>query len=90
MLPEVWGWIRRERMKRSAFVRNFDGGKSGLPNGELPECERGLINVIGFHSHRTTTKPYLRSAWMPPDLQPSQSPTGSTSALLEAGRGAAL
>jgi hypothetical protein len=48
MLPEVRVWTRHEMMKRVAFFKDMKGFKSGLPDSELPECERKLINVIGF------------------------------------------
>ena len=49
MLPPIRNWTRDEMMKRVAFFRNLKGSKTGLPDSELLECERELINVIGFH-----------------------------------------
>lgn len=78
MLPEVRVW---------AFFKDLKGFESGLPDGELPESERELINVIGFQpSSDERARPYLRSARMPPVLRPSRSLRGSTSALLNASR----
>jgi hypothetical protein len=49
MIPATRNWTRDEMMKRVAFFRNLKGSKTGLPDSDLPECERELINVIGFH-----------------------------------------
>src|ERR1700733_9943297 len=49
MIPAVRSWTRDEMMKRVAFFRDLKGSKTGLPDSNLPECERELINVIGFH-----------------------------------------
>jgi hypothetical protein len=49
MLPAIRNWTRDEMMKRVAFFRDLKGSKGGLPDSHLPECERELINVIGFH-----------------------------------------
>ena len=48
MLPAIRNWTRDEMMKRVAFFRDLKGSKTGLPDSDLPECERELINVIGF------------------------------------------
>lgn len=48
MMPELRPWTRQEMMKRVAFFKDLKGSKSGLPDSDLPECERELINVIGF------------------------------------------
>lgn len=48
MIPELRTWSRDEMMKRVAFFRDLKGSRSGLPDSHLPECERELINVIGF------------------------------------------
>jgi hypothetical protein len=48
MLPDVKVWTRDEMLKRVAFFKDLKGSKRGLPDSELPECERELINVIGF------------------------------------------
>ena len=49
MMPAIRNWTRDEMMKRVAFFRDLKGSKTGLPDSDLPECERELINVIGFH-----------------------------------------
>jgi hypothetical protein len=49
MIPAIRNWTRDEMMKRVAFFRDLKGSKAGLPDSNLPECERELINVIGFH-----------------------------------------
>lgn len=48
MLPETRVWTRDEMMKRIALFRNLKGARTGLPDSHLPECDRELINVIGF------------------------------------------
>ncbi len=48
MIPEIRVWTRDEMLKRVAFFKDLAGSKTGLPDSELPECERELINVIGF------------------------------------------
>ena len=48
MIPAVRSWTRDEMMKRVAFFKDLKGSKTGLPDSNLPECERELINVIGF------------------------------------------
>ena len=48
MIPAVRCWTRDEMMKRVAFFKDLKGSKTGLPDSDLPECERELINVIGF------------------------------------------
>jgi len=48
MIPAMRTWSREEMMKRVAFFKDLKGSKGGLPDSNLPECERELINVIGF------------------------------------------
>jgi hypothetical protein len=48
MLPETRVWTREEMMQRVALFANLKGGRTGLPDSHLPECDRELINVIGF------------------------------------------
>ena len=48
MIAEMRVWTREEMMRRVAFFKDLSGSKGGLPDSELPECERELINVIGF------------------------------------------
>lgn len=48
MIPAVRSWTRDEMMKRVAFFKDLKGSKTGLPDSDPPECERELINVIGF------------------------------------------
>jgi hypothetical protein len=48
MIPAIRNWTRDEMMKQGAFFRDLKGSKGGLPDSNLPECERELINVIGF------------------------------------------
>ena len=35
-------------MKRIALFSELQGARTGLPDSHLPECDRELINVIGF------------------------------------------
>jgi hypothetical protein len=51
MIPAIRNWTRDEMMKRGAFFRDLKGIEDRLPDSDLPECERELINVIGFHLH---------------------------------------
>ena len=70
MIPAVRSWTRDEMMQRFAFFKDLKGSKTGLPDSDLPECDRELINVIGFH---------------PPDNEGDVvSPVGSTAARLSA------
>ena len=48
MLPETRVWTREEMMQRVALFANLSGARTGLPDSHLPECDRELINVIGF------------------------------------------
>ena len=48
MMPAIRNWTRDEMMKRVAFFGDLKGSKTGLLDSDLPECERELINVIGF------------------------------------------
>ncbi len=48
MLPPIRTVTRDEMMKRIAIFSTLQGSKLGLPDSPLPECERELINVIGF------------------------------------------
>lgn len=48
MIPELRTISRADMMKRVALFRDLKGSKTGLPDSHLPECERELINVIGF------------------------------------------
>ena len=48
MLPETHTWTREEMMQRVALFANLKGARTGLPDSHLPECDRELINVIGF------------------------------------------
>ena len=43
MIPAVRSWTRDEMMKRVAFFKDLKGSKTGLPDSDLPECERELI-----------------------------------------------
>lgn len=47
-IPPMRVWTREEMMARIAFFSDLTGSKGGLPDSPLPECERELINVIGF------------------------------------------
>ena len=47
-LPPIRVVSRAEMLKRVAFFKDLKGYKDGLPDSHLPECERELINVIGF------------------------------------------
>lgn len=48
MIPAVRTISTEDMMKRVAFFKDLVGSKKGLPDSELRECERELINVIGF------------------------------------------
>lgn len=48
MIPEQRSISREAMMKRVAFFADLKGSRTGLPDSDLPECERELINVIGF------------------------------------------
>jgi hypothetical protein len=43
MLPAIRNWTRDEMMKRVAFFRDLKGSKGGLPDSNLPECEREWV-----------------------------------------------
>jgi uncharacterized RmlC-like cupin family protein len=47
-IPPIRVWTREEMMGRIAFFSQLSGSRGGLPDSPLPECERELINVIGF------------------------------------------
>ena len=53
MLPETRIWTREEMMQRVALFENLKGARTGLPDSHLPECDRELINVIGFQPPET-------------------------------------
>ena len=48
MMPAVRSWTRDEMMKRVAFFKDLKGSKTGLPDSDLPECERELIQCHRF------------------------------------------
>ncbi|CAH0357042.1 hypothetical protein [Sphingobium sp. CECT 9361] len=48
MIPQLRSISREDMMKRVALFKDLKGSKTGLPDSGLPECERELINVIGF------------------------------------------
>lgn len=48
MIPEARTWTRDEMMTRVAFFDDLKGSFGGLPESHLPQCEKELINVIGF------------------------------------------
>lgn len=48
MMPPQRVWTREEMLKRVVRFADLKGSKHGLPDSELPECERELINVLGF------------------------------------------
>ena len=48
MMPEARVWTREEMMKRVALFKDQSGSKEGLPESHLPQCEKELINIIGF------------------------------------------
>lgn len=72
MLPEPRTLSRAEMMKRIAFFRDLKGARTGLPDSHLPECDRELINVIGFQPPPA------------PDGSVAVSPVGSDNALAAA------
>ena len=47
-LPEIRVLSRDYMNKRIAFFSKQSGSKLGLPDSQLPECTRELINIIGF------------------------------------------
>ena len=55
MLPKIRVATRDEMNRRIAFFKDLKGPKTGLPDSDLPECERELINVIGFQPPKNTT-----------------------------------
>jgi hypothetical protein len=54
MLPKIRVATRDEMNRRLAFFKDLKGSKTGLPDSDLPECERELINVIGFQPPKDT------------------------------------
>ena len=50
MLPETRVFTRDKMMERIAFFKDLSGARTGLPDSHLPECNRELINVIGFQT----------------------------------------
>ncbi|MGZ3361712.1 MAG: hypothetical protein ACXU84_20515, partial [Xanthobacteraceae bacterium] len=42
------GYSREEMTKRVARFKDFHGSDGGLPDSNMPGCERTLFNVIGF------------------------------------------
>ncbi len=48
MMPEPKVWSREDMLKRVALFADLKGSKKGLPDSDLPECTRELINVLGF------------------------------------------
>jgi len=42
------GFSRDEMKKRVARFRDLQGSDGGLPDSNMPGCERTLFNVIGF------------------------------------------
>ena len=55
-LPEIKVVSRDEMNKRIAFFSKQKGSKLGLPDSELPECTRELINIIGFEPPKGESK----------------------------------
>ena len=55
-LPEIRVVSRDEMNKRIAFFSKQKGSKLGLPDSELPECTRELINIIGFEPPKGESK----------------------------------
>jgi hypothetical protein len=47
MLPK-FGISRADMMKRVARFKDLKGSDGGLPDSQMPGCERTLFNVIGF------------------------------------------
>lgn len=47
-----FGVARREMMKRVARFKQLKGSDGGLPDSQMPGCERILYNVIGFQPPR--------------------------------------
>ena len=42
------GFSREEMTKRVARFKDLNGSDGGLPDSNMPGCERTLFNVIGF------------------------------------------
>ena len=42
------GYSREEMTKRVARFKDLHGSDGGLPDSNMPGCERTLFNVIGF------------------------------------------
>ena len=55
-LPEIKTLSREDMDKRIAFFSNQSGSKLGLPDSNLPECTRELINIIGFEPPKGDSK----------------------------------
>ena len=79
MIPAVRSWTRDEMMKRVAFFKDLKGSKTGLPDSDLPECERELINVIGLHPLTTEGPPSRRWDRRPLDSRRFRFPRASIS-----------
>ncbi len=47
-LPPLRVWSREEMAPRIAYYKDLSVNYDGLPDSPLPECYRGLANVIGF------------------------------------------
>ncbi|RZV48276.1 MAG: cupin domain-containing protein, partial [Acidimicrobiales bacterium] len=65
MMPEPRVWSREEMMTRVAIFDEQQGSFTGLQESHLPQCEKELINIIGFR---------------PPTEEGVFSPVGSDSA----------
>ena len=59
------GFSREEMTKRVARFKDLHGSDGGLPDSNMPGCERTLFNVIGFQPPKgegdAVTSPGLRS-----------------------------
>jgi quercetin dioxygenase-like cupin family protein len=47
-LPPLRTWSKAEMTPRIARYADLSGARDGLPDSALPECQRELVNVIGF------------------------------------------
>ena len=52
MIPAVRSWTRDEMMQRFAFFKDLKGSKTGLPDSDLPECDRELMAMINAMNDR--------------------------------------
>src|SRR5260221_14335944 len=75
-LPRLY-LTRDEMLKRVARFKDLKGFDGGLPDSNMPGCERMLFNVIGFQPPAggggAVTPPVRGAAARPPRLQERES-----------------